>query len=265
MKLFFREFGYGDPVVILHGIFGISDNWVTIGKRIAEKFRVLIPDQRNHGRSPHSPVFNYAALQEDLREFLEEQGIGSCILIGHSMGGKVAMHYALEYPGTVEKLIVADISPKTYFPRQTHIQMVNTMLEVDFNDVITRKEVEEFLELRIKDIRIRHFILKNLYYVHKDRLGWRLNAEAISNNLENIFSSVPASGEFNKPSLFVRGGNSDYILDEDNEMIMSLFPQAQVVTIPGAGHWLHADQPDLLCRTFSSFLEKECTYQAEQP
>ncbi|MCB0824508.1 MAG: alpha/beta fold hydrolase, partial [Bacteroidales bacterium] len=161
MKLFFRRYGeIGQPVIILHGIFGISDNWVTIGRRLAERFDVYILDQRNHGQSPHSDTFNYFALADDLYEFIQDHQLINPILIGHSMGGKVAMNFALENPQKIDKLIVVDMSVRKYPPRQEHLEIMQAMLAVDFNEVSTREEVEEIISKRIKSPRIRMFILK---------------------------------------------------------------------------------------------------------
>lgn len=258
MKLFYRHFGEGRPVIILHGIFGISDNWVTLGKRLAEKFSVYIPDQRNHGQSPHSPTFNYYALAEDLHEFIHEHGLERPVIIGHSMGGKVAMSYALEHPEMVEKLVVVDISPRRYHGRNVHFDMINAMMAVNFDAVHSRDEIARLLEASIPSKRIRLFVMKNLYRKTKTTFDWRLNLEALSANLDYVFGWEENTGVFDGPALFVRGGKSDYILDEDIPLIRRMFPQAEIETIPKASHWVHAEAPAELCRQFSLFLGKEC-------
>jgi len=260
MKLFYRQCGDGQPVIILHGIFGISDNWVTIGRRIAEKFDVHILDQRNHGQSPHSDTFNYYVLVDDLVEFIEDHQLVNPILIGHSMGGKVAMNFALEYPQRIDKLIVVDMSVRPYPARKQHMDIMSAMLSIDFDEVDTRDEVEKIINEKVNSPHISQFVLKNLYRIGKKRLSWRLNIEDIYNNIENVFEGIDSPYTFDNPSLFVRGGASDYVIDEDYNLIRKNFPNAQFKTIKGASHWVHADAPDELCMNFSEFLEKECDY-----
>jgi len=262
MKLFYRHFGNGSPVIILHGLFGQSDNWVTVGRRIADQFTVYIPDQRNHGQSPHAPVHTYPALSDDLLEFMEEHHLERTTLIGHSMGGKAAMTFALEYPERVEKLVVIDISPRKYPERNIHTRVITEMLSIDMDSVASRGEVEGILEQKIADQRIRMFILKNLYYKVHGKLGWRLNLEAINHNLEYLFDSITSNTFYPGPTLFIKGGKSDYILEEDYPQIAKLFPQAIVKTIPGASHWLHADAPEELCFLLSSFLGRDCSFMS---
>lgn len=264
MKLFHRHYGEGTPVIILHGIFGISDNWVSIGRRIAERFSVFILDQRNHGQSPHSDYFTYPAMVEDLREFIDEHDLEHPVIIGHSMGGKVAMNFALEYPQEVEKLIIVDISPRAYPGRQVHQRMLEAMLAVNFDEVKTREEIDQLLQSAIESKRIRQFILKNLQRVNKDRLGWRLNVKSLNENLFNAFEGVAMGRQYTGPTLFVRGGASDYISQIDLPLISSLFPNAEVKTIPGASHWVHADAPDELCALLSDFLGKQCDMSFSQ-
>jgi pimeloyl-ACP methyl ester carboxylesterase len=261
MKLFYRHYGEGQPVIILHGIFGISDNWVTIGRRLAEKFEVFILDQRNHGQSPHSDTFNYFSMVEDLYEFIEDHQLTNPILIGHSMGGKVAMNFALEHPHRVNKLIVVDMSVRAYPARQQHMDVLNAMMAIDFDEITTRDEVETIITGIVKSPKISQFVLKNMYRIGKSRLAWRLNVESIYNNLENVFEGIDTPYTSDHQALFVRGGKSDYVLDEDVEMIKKKFPKARFVTIENAGHWVHADAPDELCAMFSEFLAKDCDYK----
>jgi len=259
MKLFFRHFGEGPPLIILHGIFGISDNWVTIGKRLAEKYSVYIPDLRNHGQSPHSPTFNYPAMADDLLEFIEDHKIEKPVIIGHSMGGKVAMTFTLEHQEMVEKLIVVDISPRRYPGRNVHFDMIGAMMEVNFEHIHTREEVEKFLIGRIPDQRIRLFVMKNLYRKTRHTLDWRLNLQAISSNMDYVFEGIDSNEVYKGAVLFVRGGKSDYITGTDTDLIRKFFPSAIIQTIEGASHWVHADAPEELCRLFSGFLGKTCT------
>jgi esterase len=264
MDLFFREFGSGQPVIILHGLYGQSDNWVTVGRRIANQFHVFIPDQRNHGQSPHTAIHSFPAMADDLAQFIEDHEIENPVLIGHSMGGKVAMTYTLENPGKVNKLIVIDISPRKYPERITHTQIISEMLSIDLEKVVSRTEVEKILESRITDPRIRMFILKNLYYKLHGKLAWRLNLDAINQSMDLIFDAVKSENTFEGPTLFIRGGKSDYIPDSDIQLINSLFPAAILKTISGASHWVHADAPEELCFLLSGFLERECAFNPEK-
>ena len=260
MKLFFREFGQGHPAIILHGLFGQSDNWVTVGRRIADQFHVYIPDQRNHGQSPHTSIHSFPAMADDLAEFIEDHDIENPILIGHSMGGKVAMTYALENPEKVKKLVVVDISPRKYPERITHTQVISQMLNIDLENTATRGEVEKILNLRITDTRVRMFIMKNLYYKIHGKLAWRLNLDAINQSMDLLFDGIRSENLYKGPTLFIRGGKSDYVPDDDITLITSLFPEAVIKTISGASHWVHADAPEELCYLLSEFLERECKF-----
>jgi|AntRauTorckE6833_2_1112554.scaffolds.fasta_scaffold00301_13 pimeloyl-ACP methyl ester carboxylesterase len=261
MKLFYRQYGEGQPVIIMHGIFGISDNWVTIGRKLAEKFSVYILDLRNHGQSPHSNTFNYIAMMEDLQEFIEDHQLENPILIGHSMGGKVAMYYSLEYPDHVNSLIVVDISMRRYPHRSAHINMIDAMLAVDFEKAASREEVEQQLEASMPSKPIRLFVMKNLERVGNNTFKWRINLQALSDNIAHVFEGVEHPGIYENPALFVRGGKSDYISDEDMGRIKLHFPGAHLETIQGASHWMHAEKPEELCSLFSEFTGKTCEYK----
>jgi esterase len=261
MKLFYRHFGSGEPVIILHGLFGLSDNWVTHGKRLAEKFSVYLPDLRNHGHSPHSPTFNYPAMADDLHEFIDEHKLQNPVIIGHSMGGKVAMWFALEYPELVSKLIIVDISPVKYPDRDAHFDIISTMMSIDFDAVHSREEVSNLLSLTIPNKTTRLFILKNLYRKTRNNFDWRLNLSAISNNMDHVFAGIDVDSVYEKPVLFIKGGRSDYILSSHEPIIKKYFPNSEIETIEHVGHWVHAEAPEEICSIFSRFLEKECTFQ----
>ncbi len=258
MKLFYRQFGNGEPVIILHGLFGLSDNWVTHGKRLAEKLSVWLPDLRNHGQSPHSPTFNYHAMADDLREFIEDHQLENPIIIGHSMGGKVAMQFTLDNPDVVSKLIVVDISPVKYPDRDAHFTIISAMMSINFDGIHSRQEVDDLLKSRISEDSTRQFIMKSLYRKTKNTFDWRLNLSAINNNMDYIFSGIESNGIFDKPVLFIKGGLSDYIQDNHIPQIKQFFPNAKIITIEKAGHWVHADAPQEVCEIFSDFLGKEC-------
>jgi esterase len=259
MKLYYKHYGSGDPVIILHGLLGSSDNWVTIGRHLAENFTVYIPDQRNHGHSPHSQIFNYHVMADDLMEFITDHDITTTILIGHSMGGKVAMTFTLDNPSLVEKMVVVDISPRAMAVRDDHLRIIKAMEAVDFKRITSRAEAEEIIAGAIEEERIRLFILKNLHRTSHDRLGWRINLQAIYDNLVCMSEGVESEQPYQNPVLFVKGGLSDYIVADDLPMIKKLFPQAIIHTIANATHWVNADKPDDVCKVLSRFLGKECT------
>ena len=253
MKLFFKKLGSGPPLLILHGLLGTSDNWLPIARVLAEKFQVFVPDMRNHGKSPHSNEFNYSAMVEDIYEFLTDLNLRNIILIGHSMGGKIAMNFAIEYPHRVTKLIVVDISPRKY--DIFHDRILDAMRAIDTLKLGSRKQADELMAEYITDRRIRQFILKNLYRNDDGSFIWKLNLPAIMANLAEIGCEVDDKGNFNNPVLFIRGGESDYILDSDQPKINLIFPAAQIVTIPDTTHWLHSERPDLLLEEFIRFLD----------
>jgi len=257
MKLFYRTYGKGPAVIILHGLFGISDNWVSFGKKLAEQgYSVYIPDQRNHGQSPHSSVFNYLAMTDDLSEFIEDHQIENPVIIGHSMGGKITARFALENPELLKKVVIVDISLRAYPSRNSHAKIIDGMRRINFDMVNSRTEVDMLLTERIPDFRIRQFILKNLYWKDKDKLAWRINFEAICENLNELFDGIDTIDRFYKPALFIRGGLSDYILPEDYPTIKYNFPNTEIVTIENTSHWVHAEAPEKFAELVFDFLKK---------
>ena len=262
MKLFFRKFGTNNPpLIIVHGLYGMSDNWVAIAKVLSEQFEVFVIDQRNHGNSPHSNEHNYNLLQEDLHEFMQDQEIENPVLIGHSMGGKTVMNFAINYPEKINALIVVDISPRRYNSAQLtdsskkHMQILNAMNKINLADFNKRDDIKEHILKTIKEERIVNFILKNLKR-ETNSFKWKLNIKAIINNLEDIIADLNITDEISGfPTLFVRGKNSNYILDEDISFIEEKFPVAEIETIKNAGHWIHAEQPKEFIRVVEDFLE----------
>jgi len=256
MELFYRHYGSGRPLIILHGIFGLSDNWVSFARSIAGKYEIFIPDQRNHGQSPHDPAFNYYALCSDLYDFIVQHRIDDPIILGHSMGGKVAMRFALENTEMVKALIIADISLRAYQHRYHHLDMLDAMLSVDFTQAVTREDVERQLEPKIKEFRVRQFAMKNLYRREKSgQFAWRLNLPVINLNTDEMIEGIQSKEIFKKPALFIRGSDSDYVKYEDFDQIYRNFPSAEIKTIEGAGHWLHADKPGEFLKIVSEFLK----------
>ncbi|MEI7981289.1 MAG: alpha/beta fold hydrolase, partial [Bacteroidota bacterium] len=194
MKLFFRRFGDGKPVVVLHGLFGLSDNWVTFGRRLGEHYSVFIPDMRNHGQSAHSNLFSFSTLEADLLAMTEEWGTQEIYLIGHSLGGKTAMFFALHHPEMVKKLVVIDISLRKSMTSPEHQMLLNAMLSVDFSKTGSRSDVEKQLSGKVSSEKLRQFLLKNVYWRNSKTLDWRLNLRAINENLPSVFESVIDQG-----------------------------------------------------------------------
>lgn len=253
MLLHYQHYGEGHPLIILHGLFGMSDNWVSHARRLAEDFSVYLPDQRNHGKSGHHEVFNYAAMVDDLLEFMEAHNIETSYLLGHSMGGKTAMQFALDHPHKVSKLIVADISADEY--NHKHDVIIDAMLSVKLEKYTSRSEVDKDLEKSLPDPRVRQFLLKNLYWKDRSSLGWKANLEVILEHLPEVFRALDAPTPFNKPSLFLRGSESPYILPRHLPRIKKLFPLSVVETIDGASHWLHAEKPEEFYQLVMAFLK----------
>ncbi len=255
MKLFFRKLGTGKPLFILHGLFGSSDNWQTIGKQFAENYTVYFIDQRNHGRSPHNPEHNYAVMSDDLLELIQDENLDKVILLGHSMGGKTAMHFAITHPEKVEKMIVVDIGPKKY--PVTNQNIIDALEKVNLAELKTRKEVEEVLIKDIIEQITLQFLLKNLYWSDEKNLAWRFNLESLKANAKRISEATIIPGTLlTMPVLFVKGGKSDHIFNADSKLINSMFANAKIVTIPEAGHWVHADKPKEFYEVVNEFLSK---------
>lgn len=253
MKLHYRSLGEGQPLLILHGIFGTSDNWQTFGKQISSDYKVFLIDQRNHGLSPHSDEFDYPLMAEDLHEFIQQHQLKNPIILGHSMGGKVAMFYAIAYPEEVDKLIVVDIAPRKYPVHHQHI--LDALGAVNLEAVSNRSDVEEQMKPYLPERGVRQFLMKNLKREDDNSFSWKLNLSSISKNIEKVGVAVETSTPVEKPVLFIRGAKSDYIRAEDESLISKIFPQARVVTIEKAGHWVHAEQPDALYDEVMRFLQ----------
>jgi pimeloyl-ACP methyl ester carboxylesterase len=244
MQLAFREYGSGQPLIILHGLFGQSDNWNTLAKRFGENgFCVFTIDQRNHGLSPHSEEWNYKVMADDLKEFIETHQLKNPVLLGHSMGGKTVMFFELMYPGIAKQIIVADIAPRAYEPH--HDSVLKALNAVDFSKVKTRKEAEAVMNEHIQDFGTKQFLLKNIYWRDNvnNIMDWRFNLKVIDKNYDNIGVEAPHSSS-DVETLFMRGERSNYINEKDLADIEKRFPNYKLVTIPGSGHWIHAEKPN---------------------
>lgn len=247
--------GGGADLLILHGFLGMSDNWKTLASQFADEgFNVHAIDLRNHGRSFHSDDFSYEIMVNDIYNYCQTNNLENIDVIGHSMGGKVAMLLATTYPELVDRLIVADIGPKFY--PQHHQSILAGLNAVDFSKKPSRNEVDEIVKSYIPDFGTRQFLLKNLYWQSPEQLAFRFNLSVLNSKIEEIGKALPENNVFIKPTLFIRGGSSNYILDGDIANIKAHFPQAEIATIPNVGHWLHAENPKLFLEICLEFLKK---------
>ena len=246
--------GEGRPLLILHGFLGMGDNWKTLGNRFAEHYEVHLIDQRNHGRSFHADEFNYEVLVDDLLDYINHHNLESVSLLGHSMGGKTAMLFAVKYPQMIHKLLVADIGPK-FYPNH-HEEILAGLSAVNFDNQTSRKAIEEALKANIPEVGVRQFLLKNVYRKTKEQLGFRFNLKALVEQYDEVGVPLPSLMQFEGDTLFLRGANSGYIADSDVNLIHAHFPKATVVTIKNAGHWLHAENPDDFYEAVLKFLFK---------
>lgn len=253
MDLFFRKFGEGKPLVILHGLFGQSDNWNSLAKHFSmQGFAVYTVDQRNHGLSPHSDDWDYRLMSDDLYELFTNEKLQDAVLIGHSMGGKTAMQFALDHPELLDKLIVVDISPK-YYPIH-HQTVLDGLNSVDFEVINTRRAAEEQLSKYIPDEGTKQFLLKNIYWKEDGKLAWRFNLPVITAKIESVGEATPVDHSCEVPALFIRGERSGYIRDEDWSLIQELFPRSMLETVADAGHWIHAEKPKEFFETVMKFI-----------
>lgn len=227
-------------MVILHGLFGSSDNWLTQAKLFADKYRVYAVDLRNHGQSPHDEEFTYAAMVEDLRQFFEEEKLSDVILIGHSMGGKAAMNFALASPENIAQLVIVDIAPRFY--DLEHYVIADGLAAIPIESISSRNDADDVLKEFVSDSGTRQFLLKNLQRKPDGGFSWKINLPVIRKQLSNIGVDIQFEGKFEKPTLFIRGQRSSYVLDSDLQRIRALFPQAKVETMD-TGHWVQAEKP----------------------
>ena len=251
MKLFFREIGEGKPMIILHGLFGSSDNWLSVSKRLGEFRKLYIVDLRNHGQSPHDPVFDYDGMVKDLEDFIQTQGLDKPDLLGHSLGGKVAMKFAAAHPDLLDNLIVVDIAPRAYpVHHDTILEGLNAINVVSLE---SRKEADETLASYVPQVGVRQFLLKNLKRTDSG-FDWKMNLDAITQSIAHVGEELEDDKRVNNPTLFIRGEQSNYIADEDFPRIMHHFPNARIETIRQASHWIHAEQPEALSDLVEHFL-----------
>jgi esterase len=253
MKLFSKILGQGPPIIVLHGLMGTLDNWQTIANQLSTEYTVCLLDIRNHGRSPHSAVMTMNEMADDVAEWMADNWIHSAAVMGHSMGGKVAMTLALEHPLLVEKLMVVDISPKQY--PSSHLHVFEALLAVPLATLTSRKIAENILNEKLNDPITVQFLMKNLHRDTDGHYHWKMNLASIISNYDNIKQDI-LGNPYDEPTWFVRGGNSQYVLDSDIEDIHTVFPNAKLITIDNAGHWVHADAPDKMLQTIQNFMKQ---------
>ena len=236
-----RIIGEGKPLLILHGYFGNGDNWKSIANKLKDSFQVHLIDQRNHGRSFHSDEFDYELMVEDLHNYIIHHQLEKVNLLGHSMGGKTAMLFAVEHSELVDKLIVADISPRMYPPH--HHDILDALNSIDFSIHTSRKLVDEKLVEKIPEIGVRQFLLKSVYWKEKGQLDFRFNLQSLTENNDEVGVALPSFTIFEGKTLFLKGENSGYISSDEEPIINAHFPNHKIVSIKNAGHWLHAENP----------------------
>ena len=256
MELNYRQYSEnGVPVLVLHGLFGSLSNWGWHCKQLAQQYAVYGVDLRNHGDSPHSDQLDYQVMAEDVRQLIVRLGLESCCIVGHSMGGKVAMQLALSFPDLIEKLVIVDIAPVSY-PEDAdgHMNVLAAMDAVKLGEIKSRTQAEVTIEDYIPQEVTRKFLLTNLVRNKEGSFEWRLDKDSIRKNYANLRAELIATMSFLKPVLFIKGSLSPYIKPEHEAQIKELFPAASVKLLMGAGHWLHAEKPQALQKILLKFL-----------
>lgn len=243
--------GQGQAIVLIHGLFGSYENLGVIARALAGQWQVVNLDMRNHGRSDWHDSMSYALMAEDVKDTLDHLGLDKVILLGHSMGGKIAMEFALRYPEHVDKLILADISPVQNRPR--HHEILSALDGIDLNNLQSRQQADQQLALSINETGVRQFLLKSLYK-EDEQFRWRFNIKALIANYPQLLEAPPSKGPYTGPTLFIKGAESDYLLPEHQSLIQQLFPNSKAKIIMGTGHWLHAEKPVAFAKIVTDFL-----------
>ena len=253
MKLIHKVYGNGQPIIILHGLFGLGDNWRTIARKLEDEYLCVVPDLRNHGRSPHDDIMNWNVMAADVRELIDDLDLDEVILLGHSMGGKVAMQFATTYPERVDKLIVVDMAPKAYPPHHSHV--ITAIEALDPAACATRDDAERILREHIhNDEATVQFLMKNLSRRPESGFEWKANMPGIIMAYDALMQDIAFMHPYLGPTLFIKGEFSDYVTEADMPAIRQLFPSATLVSITGAGHWVHADRPEEFVAAVKSFI-----------
>jgi pimeloyl-ACP methyl ester carboxylesterase len=253
VELNFKTYGQGQPLIIMHGMFGMLDNWQLIAKKLAEDYMVFLLDLRNHGRSPHSDEFGYDIMSEDLLRFMEENWLHRAHIVGHSMGGKVAMKFAMENEDMVDKLVIVDIAPKTY--EGNHESIIDALIGLDLSSINMRSDAEAYLRHRIEEESTIQFLLKNLSREKDAGYRWKMNLPVIVKHYREILAHDESHAQFEGPTLFIRGEKSNYIIPEEFPNFLQNFPNAKLATVAAAGHWVHAENPEGFLQVLSDFLK----------
>jgi len=268
MKLFHKILGEGSPIVIAHGLYGSSDNWISIAKELAQKHQVILVDLRNHGQSPHSNSHSYSDLADDLFELFNKLNLTQATLVGHSMGGKAAMQFAINHPDKLKALIVVDIAPKSYADAngyspqaKEHLAILSALRELPLSTITSRTDADEWLSNKIKSLSVRQFLLKNLDRDENNKFVWKLNLDALWQKLPALMSGIKTPVNFasikNLPVLVIKGELSPYIdKKEDLPLFENLFIGSIITTIEGAGHWVHAEKPQQVIDAIENFLDR---------
>jgi pimeloyl-ACP methyl ester carboxylesterase len=253
VELNYKVVGEGQDLIILHGLFGSLDNWMSLAKQWADHFRVWLIDQRNHGKSPHSDEFSYLHMAKDLEHFIEQNEIEEPIILGHSMGGKTAMEFAVRFPQKVKKLIVVDIAPVKY--KVHHYTIIEALNSIDPAGLSSRNEADEQLSKRIPEFGIRQFLLKNLERNSQGAYQWKFNLAVLEREIVPISEWAISEGSYEGPTLFVKGENSEYIQSHYAAAILEKFPNYELEEIQDAGHWVHAEQAKTFFARLSGFMK----------
>lgn len=251
MKLFHQVYGEGEPLIIMHGLFGTYENWGTQIKALSEHFQVIAVDMRNHGRSDHEPVMDYPAMAADIVELMDDLGLESANILGHSMGGKAAMQLALNHPDRIRKLIVVDIAPVEYKPH--HDDVFTGLYSVQLDQLKSRGDADKQLSAHVDELGVRAFLLKNLYRDENKQFRWRMNLDVLRNQYAHI-GAAPSGTPFQGKTLFIKGENSHYLLPKHRDQVLTLFPNTSYKLMQGAGHWPHAEKPSIFGKIVLGFL-----------
>ncbi|MDQ7075724.1 MAG: alpha/beta fold hydrolase [Gammaproteobacteria bacterium] len=254
ITLHFQKQGHGEAVIILHGLFGSHENWLSQAKLLARNFTLYTPDLRNHGRSPHSDEINYSLMAADVLHFMDQHDLPSVHLIGHSMGGKVAMQIALNHPERLKSLIVVDIAPKVY-PTH-HDETIQALAALKIDKIRSRREADATLAQHIPQRDVRLFLLKNLQRDNNGHYQWRMNLKALKKQQHDIAAAPNGGQSYPQACLFIRGSRSDYIQLDDTAQVLRWFPKAQAKTIDNAGHWPHIEKPALFTKLVLDYLKQ---------
>jgi len=252
MKLNYQIHGEGEPLIILHGLFGTLENWGAQIKVLSENFRVIAADMRNHGRSPHSAEIDYELMASDIAELMQDLNLNKAHIIGHSMGGKAAMQFAITHPELIKKLIIVDIAPVEYSPH--HDDVFKGLFSVDLASLKSRGDADKQLSTYVDELGVRAFLLKNLYRTEDKKFAWRMNLDALHNQYSNI-SAAPQGDPYTNPVLFIKGAKSDYLLPKYRDAVLGLFPKADYKIIQDAGHWPHAEKPAEFTQLILDYLQ----------